>query len=70
MGSVAGECWLPASWARWNLCGGGFGNSTVAAVMLTAVWAFVAGMMWLPALRPGDLATISLVALVVFMRGR
>jgi uncharacterized membrane protein YccC len=42
------------------------GNSTFASVLLTAIWAFVAGIMVAVGTAPSDLGTVSLVALVVF----
>jgi uncharacterized membrane protein YccC len=42
------------------------GNSTPAAVFLTAVWGFTAGMMVAVGTAAADLGTVSLVSLVVF----
>ena len=42
------------------------GNSTVAAVILTAIWGITAGMMVAVGTTQADLGTVSLVSLVVF----
>jgi uncharacterized membrane protein YccC len=42
------------------------GNNTLAAVSLTALWAFTAGMMVAIGVTAADLGTVSLVSLVVF----
>jgi uncharacterized membrane protein YccC len=42
------------------------GNNTPAAVILTAIWGFCAGMMVAVGTAPADLGTVSVVCLVVF----